>query len=102
MDLVKKLVEEYLNNPTEPPKVWVKKLPLTEEAKKRFVDLAILESVKKPQQIENVNLTALRKVCQEVLDSEYQDDDEDHWVYETAMETIFGTDVWEYLNKRRG
>ena len=51
--------------------------------------------------IENPDLKNLKLTCQAWLD-EYDPDygeDDMHHVYETAMETIFGKDVFKYLNQ---
>lgn len=63
--------------------------------------------MKKPEQINEPDLTALRKICQDYIDfidndEEYhEDNDYNQYVFETALETIFGKDVYEYINKRR-
>ena len=61
----------------------------------------------KPKQLENVDLAKLRTICQDYIDfidndKEYcEDNDYDHQIFETAMETIFGEDVWKFVNGRR-
>jgi hypothetical protein len=67
------------------------------------------QSLKKPVQLEDnqIDLKPLRKICQSHInfiddDEDYhEDNDNDHYVYEIAMETIFGKDVFEFINKRR-
>lgn len=56
---------------------------------------------------EEINLKELKEQCQYYID--YMDDDEiyhedndnAHCVFEKAMETLFGKDVWEFINNRR-
>ena len=53
-----------------------------------------------PQPLASPNLTSLTKVCQERL-LEYEkgedtDSDTPHYIYESAMEAIFGKEVWAW------
>jgi len=58
----------------------------------------------KPVMIEKPDYTNLKKICQDYIDSiannEYVDDDFDHYIYETAIETFFGKEVWQFINRR--
>jgi hypothetical protein len=62
--------------------------------------------MRKPEQIQEVDLTAVRKACQEYIDflgdeEDYHEDsinDYEYEVMEKAMEAIFGDDVWKYVN----
>lgn len=64
----------------------------------------IKEEIKKPKQLETLDLEPLRKLCQGCIDclarDGYVSEDYDHYVYETAMETVFGKNVWEWVNSR--
>lgn len=63
--------------------------------------------MKKPEQIKEPDLDALRRICQDYIDfvdddgRYHEDNDYNQYVFETALETIFGKDVYEYINKRR-
>ncbi len=63
--------------------------------------------MEKPKQLEQINLYELRKICQEYIDfidndeEYYEDNDFDQYIFEKAMETIFGENVFEYINKRQ-
>lgn len=63
--------------------------------------------MKKPEQLQNANLTQLRKICQDYLDfvdndKEYsEDNDFNEYIFETAMQTFFGDKVFDYINKRQ-
>lgn len=63
--------------------------------------------MEKPKQLESVDITELRDICQEYLDfidndEEYhEDNDNDHYIFEKAMETVFGKKVWDFINSRR-
>ena len=71
------------------------------------VELELPQSpvVTTPKQLLNPNLTELRNVCQsridEVLEGNGSDSDTPHYIYETAMTTIFGADIFKWLNKRQ-
>jgi hypothetical protein len=58
----------------------------------------------KPVQLNEVNLVMLRSICQEYIDelesdNEYIDDDFEHYIFETAMKTVFGKDVFKWINQ---
>ena len=61
----------------------------------------------KPNQLDNPDLNSLREICQEYVDfidndDEYHEDNNyDHYIFEEAMTTIFGEDVWDFINNRR-
>ena len=63
--------------------------------------------MEKPKQLETVDLQNLRKICQDYMnfvdnDEEYHDDnDYNQYIFEMAMETFFGKDVWMFINHRR-
>jgi len=65
--------------------------------------------MKKPEQLigSKIDLNQLRKVCQEYVDfvdndkEYYEDNDHDHYIFEKALEAIFGSDVWEFINNRQ-
>ena len=62
-----------------------------------------IEARKKPQQVGKYNLMPLRKHCQNHIDSleagTARDDDE-HYIYEVAMITVFGKNVFDWINQR--
>ena len=60
--------------------------------------------MQKPKQQGHPNFQELIDGCQEYLDyltsEEYhEDNDLEHFIFESAMEAVFGKDVWEYINK---
>jgi hypothetical protein len=62
--------------------------------------------MQKPELITNVDLTALSKICKDYIDfvasrKYHEDNDFKHYIYEVAMETFFGKDVFNYINKRK-
>jgi len=67
------------------------------------------EKMKKPKQLkaEEIDLTSLRDICQSYIDfidndKEYcEDNDYDEYIFETAMNTIFGKKVWDFINNRQ-
>ena len=59
--------------------------------------------MKKPKPVLNPNFKDLIDLCKLNLEEISQDDeDEDtkHYIYESAMEAVFGKDVWEYINDK--
>ena len=60
--------------------------------------------MKKPIIVETPDLFALRKICQEYIDAvatrEYVDEDLSHYIFECALSTFFGKDVWNFVNNR--
>lgn len=62
--------------------------------------------MEKPKQLETVDLQKLREICQQYLDfvdndEEYhEDNDYDHYIFESALEAIFGKEVWTFVNGR--
>jgi hypothetical protein len=64
----------------------------------------IKEEEKKPKQIERPDLTRLRQSCQTYIDTladkGYPPKDGDHYIFETAMNTIYGDRVWSWVNER--
>lgn len=63
--------------------------------------------LEKPKQLENVNIQKLREICQEFIDyldndRDYDEDhDYDNFIFERAMEVIFGEAIWDYINERQ-
>lgn len=64
-------------------------------------------TVEKPEQIKEPDLDALRRICQDYIDfidddSRYhEDNDYNQYVFETALKTIFGENVYQFINNRR-
>lgn len=58
----------------------------------------------KPCMIEVPDYKALRGLCQKYIDDLHEknwvDDDLKHYVFETAMTTFFGPNVWGWINKQ--
>lgn len=63
--------------------------------------------MKKPEQLENVDTKKLSEICQQYIDfvdndKEYhEDNDFNHYIFEIAMESIFGANVWDFINNRQ-
>lgn len=65
--------------------------------------------MEKPKQLSDkeIDLTELRNICQGYIDfidndkEYYEDNDNDHYIFEKAMTTIFGKDVFDWMNKRQ-
>ncbi len=65
--------------------------------------------MKKPEQLQAINLEELREKCQEYLDfidddEEYNEDGDDDYendILNAAMKAVFGKEVWKFINSRR-
>jgi hypothetical protein len=61
----------------------------------------------KPQQLKEITLDELKKICQEYIDfvdnnEEYhEDNDYNHYIFETAMKSVFDEEVFDYINSRQ-
>lgn len=55
-----------------------------------------------PKQLSSIDVEPLKKICQDYINAlandGYADEDFDHYIFETAMECIFGKDVWRFVN----
>lgn len=58
----------------------------------------------KPIQLKNINVKPLKEICQNYINdlekNAYVDEDYEHYIFEIAMECIFGEDVWKWINKK--
>ena len=72
---------------------------LVEELKQRGFDISVPS---KPSALTSPNYAALRKVCQSYIDevgsTGFAGEDSKQYVFESAMTTFFGSDVWDYIN----
>ncbi len=62
------------------------------------------KETEKSRQLVVLDLELLRKVCQNHIDDlaadGYADEDYVHHIYKTAIEIIFGKDIWKWINAR--
>lgn len=61
------------------------------------------KDIGKPKPLDNIDLTELKKICQEYIDfvdsdGYHEDGDHMHYISEEAMTTIYWEDVWTYIN----
>ncbi len=62
----------------------------------------------KPKKLSEPNIAPLQKMCQEYIDAiDTKDprdgldyDDFKQYIFECAVETVFGKDVWEFINSK--
>jgi len=68
---------------------------LQEELKRR-------QEKSKPKLLDSPNIKLLQAICQNYINDlerdSYIDDDREHYIFEVAMETVFGKDIWTYVN----
>lgn len=58
----------------------------------------------KPKQLAEFDLLLLTETCGEYIDriasgKYHEDDDIKHYIFECAIETIYGKDVWKWINR---
>lgn len=76
-----------------------------EELHDEMVRRETLEKLKnKPQPIEDPDLTGLRSVLAEYINSIYngtyhEDSDVDHYIYEEAVKCIYGEEIFDWITK---
>jgi len=69
---------------------------LEEEVEKRKRD-----AIPKPLSV--IGLTALTRICNEYINGlagGYQIKDGEHYIFETAIEAVYGKDVWDWVNSQ--
>jgi len=59
----------------------------------------------KPKPVKNVDVSELQAKVLEYIDyvdsdDWHEDDDRDVYIFECALETFFGKDVWKWINNR--
>lgn len=56
----------------------------------------------KPKPLTVIDLKPLSEVCRQYIDdldhNGWADEDYTHFIYETAVETIYGKDIWDWIN----
>ena len=56
---------------------------------------------KRPEPKEQIDWSEVIKLAKENLDEiENIDDDTKHYIYEAVMTSIYGKDVWKFINER--
>jgi len=57
--------------------------------------------MERPKQLDTIDLTALKEICSDYITEvelgDNIDSDTDHYIFETAMEAIYGKDIFLYL-----
>ena len=72
----------------------------------RKIEEQIQKEIKRDRILHCRDLSKLKEICQEYIDfvdndEEYhEENDYDNYVFEQAMEAIFGKNVWEFINNR--
>jgi len=71
---------------------------------KDFSNEELLEELAKrktlPQPLADPNFSALVTLVTDYVEDIQNDDDMEHWVFEAAIEAVYGHDIWNYLNAR--
>lgn len=63
-------------------------------------ELARLKRANKPAPLEAPDWVALVQVVQGYVDDDDPDDDTQHFIFESAVEAVYGPQIWDYLNAR--
>jgi hypothetical protein len=58
-----------------------------------------------PKQVENPELDELRNICNEYIKfvdgpDYHEDNDFKHYIFEKAVETIYGQIIWDFINEK--
>jgi hypothetical protein len=57
-----------------------------------------------PVPLKNPDFNRLKKLLADVLkniDEDEEDDDTPHYVYESALEAVYGNTIWTWINRKR-
>jgi len=56
----------------------------------------------KPNQLVSQDFTSLREYCQDYIDelakNQVVSEDQNQYIFEAAMEAVFGKEIWRYIN----
>jgi len=79
--------------------------PLLEQELAHRKEQAIKDDVPKMYPRRSFNYTKLEKVCQEYIDmiashKHYDLNDMEHYIFEAALEMLFGESVWDWVNEK--
>ena len=64
------------------------------------------DTIELPEELSKleIDIGPLRMICEDYMDAvstnKYVDDDLEHYIFECAMETLYGGDVWDYINSK--
>ena len=64
------------------------------------------DTIERPDELSRpeIDIDPLRMICEDYMDAistnKYVDDDLEHYIFECAMETLYGDDVWDYINSK--
>ena len=61
------------------------------------------KSMGKPNVLSNIDTQRLVKICEQYLTdlgNGRNRDDADHYIFEAALETVYGLGVWEFVNEK--
>jgi hypothetical protein len=76
----------------------------TDELKNELRRRDIYIETQPPISCENPDFSEVLDLCKvHILDISRNETDEDtiHYIYEAAMEAIYGQDIWQWINKQR-
>jgi len=71
---------------------------LEQELERRAIESA-------PRPLANPDLRILRETCQAHIDSIaagtfHEDDDDQHYIFEEAIEALYGKDIWDWIQEQ--
>ena len=64
------------------------------------------DTIERPEELSKleIDIGPLRMICEDYMDAiskgEYIDNDLEHYIFECAIETLYGDDVWDYINSK--
>lgn len=65
----------------------------------------VKQELLKPKQLLLPDIEPLQRTCQDYIDAIVKDGyvhaSLEHYIFECAMETVFGEDVWQFINSKQ-
>jgi len=56
--------------------------------------------MKTPTKLNNPDFKDLAKICVEYVRSKNPDEDLKEYIFEAALEAVYGKDIWKYINEK--
>lgn len=84
----------------------IEQLEIEELEREIEIRKELLRKKNKPQEIKEKNWTLVIKYCLNYIDDLYEDgyvdSDLKQYIFEAAMQAVFGGNVWEWIRKQKG
>jgi hypothetical protein len=79
---------------------------LPEDIQDKYIGKVIRKETTIPTQLDVIDVEPLRKVCEKYIDylktnNCCDDTDLDRYIFETALEAVYGNDIWNWVNCKK-